>query len=120
NLIQRLEGFDERLVKRQDYDLFVRALLHGYSPVACPAPVFAYRSHDLPGRISRISSKEAFENQLQMFERQVALLTQTAGRKTAMELERGLGATIWITGRNCLRAGYRDIADKLFHLASTL
>lgn len=119
-MLQALGGFDDRLKKRQDYDLFTRALLAGYRPAACKTPIYAYRSHDSGNRISRRSSREIYANQAEMFERQAELLRQVSSCMDGDELRLGLAKTIWVTARNCARAGYEDEARGMFQLAVSL
>lgn len=119
-LLEELSGFDIKLIKRQDYDLFARALLAGYIPVECPEPIYAYRSHEDENRISYRSSREAFANQFEMFQRQCELLKLAGVTRDVQKLRAGLARTIWITARNCLRNGYLEEAKKMFELSNSL
>lgn len=120
HLLEALGGLDIRLVKRQDYDLFARALLAGYAPKACKEPIFAYRSHDNTSRISRQSDQKVFLNQLEMFQRQGELLKLAESERDVYYLRIGISKTVWITARNCLRCGHVNVARKMFDLSDLL
>lgn len=120
NLLNVLGGFDQKLSKREDFDLFARALYLGFSPVACTAPICAYRDHDGSGRISKRSSLSIFNNQLEMFCRHKLLLEKSNTARNLGELRLGLGRTIWITGRNCLRSGFTEKSVEFFALAKEI
>lgn len=119
-LFDAMGGFAEDLLMREDYDLFARILLRGHAAIASPVSVFVYRDHSTPGRVSRRRSVEAFQSQHLMFARQIALLRECPPGATRDDLTRGLAATIWISARTCLRAGYRTEAKALFDLARSL
>lgn len=119
-ILDALSGFDDSLIKRQDYDLFARALIAGFRPVECRVPIFSYRSHDSFSRISLRSSRDAFANQIGMFQRQYKLLKQARVSSGIQELRNGLARTIWVTARNCLRAGYEKEATIMFEMSNSL
>lgn len=119
-LISEVGGFDVRLNKRQDYDLFARSIIAGFKPVACNVPTFCYRSHDNCNRISFINNKTAYSSQAEMFERQVKALLSSAIVSKDSDVRNGLARTIWVTARNSLRAGYKKEARVMFDLSYKL
>lgn len=110
-------GFDEALTIREDFDLFVRVLISGASPVLTPEPIGVYRNHVSPGRVSRNVDRDKALSQFQMYKNLLQLLHASPESSRQQLLADGLAISVWITGRNVLRQGFEDIALGCFELA---
>lgn len=115
--LDNLNGFDENLGYREDYDLFLRALISGFEPVPDNTPVFIYRDHSAPDRISQQPVNVIAPVQLEMFRSLYKLLILNAGNDKAGVIANGLALAIWQSGRNVLRAKLTDMAGEYFSLA---
>ena len=116
--LQTLGGFREGVVLRDDFDLFVRAVLAGFDPVGDPSPVYCYRDHDDTARLSRRASAADYAGLVSMYEHHLSLLAARSASDATQQIAVGLAKSMWITGRNALRLGYRDSAAHLFKMAT--
>lgn len=117
-LIEMINGFDPDIALRDDFDLFVRALIAGYRPQASTAPVYVYRDHASEGRLSKRTSVADQDVLIAMFHRHKALMA--SAQLTLSELSIPLARTIWTAARNALRLGHTAQAYALFDLAKQM
>jgi GT2 family glycosyltransferase len=117
-LLETINGFDPGLALRDDFDLFVRALIAGYRPQPLTAPIYVYRDHASEGRLSRRTSVADQNALIGMFYKHQALLA--SAQIPLPELSTSLARTIWVTARNALRLGHTVQACALFDLAKQM
>jgi glycosyltransferase involved in cell wall biosynthesis len=117
-LVDKIGGFDTRFALRDDFDFFVRALIAGFRPAACPAPIYVYRDHSSHGRLSRRSSMKDYMSLIDMFLGHQNKLSKSLYYD--QKLPKVLARAIWTTGRNCVRNGYTEQAIELFDLAKKI
>jgi len=117
DVLLNVGGFDETLAIREDFDLFVRVLIAGANPVLTSEPVGVYRNHLSQGRVSRNVGEGKALNQLQMYEKLFELLRALTDSPRQHLLAEGLAISAWVTGRNVLRQGFKEIALGCFALA---
>jgi|SRR5690554_2115923 len=117
--LARIGGFDEHLMVRQDFDVYVRVLISGFSPRYINSSSFVYRDHDSGIRISRQSSPLRARNEVYLFEK----LSELVGRaeiSQKVDIAKALAACAWVTARNNLRGGHDNEAEQLFTIAKRL
>ncbi|MDB5540763.1 MAG: glycosyltransferase [Devosia sp.] len=112
-------GFDERLLNRQDIDLFMRVLLRGGTPIYCGAPSLLYRNHPSTDRISRRPRREMVESQAAMLSKLQTLCISTGGERS-VELIDALSERAWKWGRELVRVGLIDDAKRYFSLSAEI
>lgn len=117
DVLLNVGGFDETLAIREDFDLFVRVLVSGASPVLTPESIGVYRNHVSLGRVSRNVDRDKALSQLQMYKNLLQLLHASLDSPRQQLLADGLAISAWITGRNILRQGFEDIALVCFEIA---
>jgi glycosyltransferase involved in cell wall biosynthesis len=117
--LARIGGFDENLMVRQDFDVYVRILISGFSPRYINSSSFVYRDHDSGIRISRQSSPLRARNEVYLFEK----LSELVGRaeiSQKVDIAKALAACAWVTARNNLRDGHDSESEQLFTIAKRL
>lgn len=112
-------GFDEALIVRQDFDLYVRVLLAGNIPRYINSSSFVYRDHDSELRVSRQNSVLRSENEIYLFKK---LLDNVKKSKVAEKriIAEGIAVCAWITARNNLRYGHIEQSKEIFSLAKEI
>jgi len=115
SMVEAVDGFRD-LPMREDFDFFVRLVFAGFIPREDGVPVYVYRNHASPDRLTRRKSAEDYRAMAGMYEFYLQILED---RRDAVDpdLLRGLGKSAWITGRDALRAEYSAEAALLFELA---
>lgn len=121
--LREVGGFDESLRWAEDYDLHLRLQLSGISLKYHPADVVCVRQHDGESRLTNRKTKE-FE------ETPEAPLRRLRDREQKIRAARpeGLPAAVrqrlakaaWGSGRQALKAGHPEIAQKYFDYAREL
>lgn len=113
-------GYDENIRRRQDFDFIVRATLKGWSYQFCPSPVYVWRDHDSQGRLTQTRTRESYTDFANFFERFIVLLRDYPFPSLRDEIAVGLARNAWGTGRDSLRRGFPEEAERLFAVSRTL
>lgn len=101
DFLTRIGGWDESVVRLQDYELGFRAILETRAIVAVPVPHFAYFHHASPNRVSRQTSEASLLSVARLF---VAL--DKRGTDVWQEGDRAMiGDRLYDIGRRLLRSG---------------
>lgn len=113
----RVGGFDPRVRRGQEHDLHVRLAISGVVFHYRPGPVYFYRQHRRPGRISS-SDASAGKSVLAASRRHIAAAHE-AGLMTP-DLAKAFAHRLWRQGRETLQRGSPDIARAFFAEAYAL
>jgi glycosyltransferase involved in cell wall biosynthesis len=115
--LDRISGFDVEVKVRQEVDLFLRYVFDGSDPVSLNYPIYVWRNHSSPGRVSRTPLDLGVKSDLRMYNRAVNTVVFDLGLSKRLELRAALGLGIWNMGRHLLRNGHVCEAKELFSLA---
>jgi hypothetical protein len=113
--LRAIGGFDEKLIIRDDYDLFVRLMLNQHIPVFFDRKVTIYRHLNRENRVSRRRDSQRYDNELYLFQKLYSLIVESP--HTQSEIRNGIAASAWITARDTFRCGYRSHAESLFDIS---
>ena len=114
-------GWDDRVPRGQERDLYLRMHVSGVRFVTRPGVVYEYRRH--PGaRVSgRDGTPEVAAGRLAANRRQLDLLRATYGDPLPAEIAAAAAEHLWRVGRRSLRCGLpADLAAPFFDLAKSL
>jgi glycosyltransferase involved in cell wall biosynthesis len=114
-MVEAIGGFRE-LPMREDFDFFVRMVLAGFVPEEDCVPVYIYRDHPSPDRVSKRLSAEHYRAVAGMYRDYLEMLGGRVGQLDP-GVARGLSKSAWITARDALRAGHAAEAKDIFGLA---
>lgn len=115
-----IRGFDEQVPRLQDFDIFMRAIIAGHRTYSIDLPIYIYRQHHDPNRISRRRSSDDFLSVLAMYERHISALESGTPAYPKEAIRQGLARHVWTNGRYATRHGHDDIARRFFSLARSL
>ncbi|MCB9103910.1 MAG: glycosyltransferase [Anaerolineales bacterium] len=112
-------GFDPSIPKGQEHDLHLRLALAGIEFVYRPGPVYHYREHSDPQRISnhQLSRKNPLVH-FDILQKQRHLIEAKNGDTPTVR--RVLAQRFWAYGRGILREGYVKEAEQYFSGARAL
>lgn len=120
--LQVVGGFDPTILAYgEELDLHLRLILDGVEFVYSPGPVYYYRQHSAPGRITRLKiSKNGPLAQFDVIQRHARLIEKKTGKPLSSEVCRPLARRLWAVGRSILREGFETEANHYFAAARAL
>ena len=114
-------GWDERVPRGQERDLYLRMLLAGVRFVTRPGVVYEYRRHAGERVSGRDGTAKIAAGRLAANRRQLELLYKKYGDPLPADAARAAAAHLWKVGRRSLRCGLpADLAAPFFTLAAEL
>ncbi|MBW7881353.1 MAG: glycosyltransferase [Caldilineaceae bacterium] len=114
-------GFDPAIPKGQEQDLHLRLVLAGAEFVHYPGPVYCYREHQAPGRISnRLLGQNRPLVFYEVLRGQIASIEKQTGQPLSPAVRRVIARRFWAYGRAILREGHVPEADQYFAAAREL
>lgn len=114
-------GFDPRVPRGQERDLYLRMLLNGVRFVTRPGVAYEYRRHPGPRVSGRDGTPAIAAGRLAANRRQLALLRAAYGDPLPAEIAAAAAKHLWKVGRRSLRCGLpADLAAPFFDLAAEL
>lgn len=118
--VRMVGGFDERVLRGQEYDLHLRMWLAGVTFEELPQDVYAYRQHD-DGRISsRDADPAVARGRLESLLRIISLAKDRHGDPLPAEMRRAFARQLWQLGRRSMQQGVSSTAVNCFEEASRL
>lgn len=115
--LSAINNFDIKVLARQEVDLFYRYTLNDNCPVLMESPIYVWRDHDSPWRISSGRSKDIRESDIQLFERAVISLKSKKNNPDYALAYDAMALAIWTMGRGMSRSGHVNEASRCFNLA---
>ncbi len=117
--LEKVQGFDEQLVKGQEFDLHLRLVLAGVRFIYYKEPEKVYLFRQVAqARISSTSLRKHHTKIFQMFIGQQRLIEEKGFLSDDVKLV--LGNRLWAYGRGILREGGKIEAEKYFEEAKHL
>ena len=114
-------GFDDRVPRGQERDLYLRMLLAGVRFVTRPGDVYQYRRHAGPRVSGRDGTPDVAAGRLATARRHLALLQEDYGDPLPTDIAAALAEHLWRVGRRGLRCGLPAAdAAPFFRLARSL
>ncbi|XOV91153.1 MAG: glycosyltransferase family 2 protein [Bacteroidota bacterium] len=118
--LAKVDGFNEDLIKGQEWDLHLRLFLAGFSFKYHQDFVYRFRLTDNPNRYSHTAlTKESPDYFYDVFEEQVKKIQEKISNLSNYERVL-LGKKYWTYGRGVLREGYPNEAKRYFERAKEL
>jgi glycosyltransferase involved in cell wall biosynthesis len=119
--LEAIGGFDPHLTRGQEHDLHLRLVLSGVNFVYSPHPIYQYREHPDPARISNqaYSKKSALVHH-QAIENHIKLIEQSTSKPLTAQVSNILAQRLWRYGRGILREGSTKEAQIYFDSARNL
>ena len=119
--VRDVGGFDERVPRGQERDLYLRMLLAGVRFVTRPGAVYEYRRHAGPRVSGRDGTPAVAAGRLAANRRHLALLNEKYGDPLPAPVAAALAGHLWRVGRRGLRCGLpAGEAAAFFELAKSL
>ena len=119
--VRAVGGFDARVPRGQERDLYLRMLLNGVRFVSRPGVVYEYRRHAGPRVSGRDGTPEVAAGRLAANRRQLGLLRSKLGDPLPADVAAAAARQLWKVGRRGLRCGLpADLAAPFFALAAEL
>lgn len=119
-LLEKVNGFDEELIKGQEFDLHLRMVLNGTSFVYYPSSVYYFRQHDSSGRFSNAGLSQNKTRLYKMLQKQYDLINQYYSYKTPGLINDIMAKRFWLTGRAILQETNLESAMPFFEFAERL
>ena len=120
DLLNTVGGFDPRVKRAQEYDLHFRLALSGVRFFEHPNPVYFYRQHGDPNRISAWSDATTGQSMLQTTQRHLDSVNAAYEGDIPLVLKDALAKKIWHQGREAMQRGAKDTARQFINLSKEL
>ena len=121
NYLQAVGGFDPSISHGDESDLHLRLVLSGVEFVHFPGPVYHYRQHDTPKRLSNLAaSHKGPLAKYEMLQRHATLIRAKTSRQLSPSVRNALAHAYWQHGRAILREGFEIEANQYFASARAL
>jgi glycosyltransferase involved in cell wall biosynthesis len=119
--LEAIGGFDPSLTRGQEHDLHLRLVLSGVEFVYHHDPVYQYREHNDPERISNHAhTKKSAMAHYEAIEKHIKLIEQHTGRSLTPQVSDIFSQRLWRYGRGVLREGATTEANIYFNAARQL
>lgn len=121
HLLEKVDGFDTRLQRGQEWNLHVRLAASGIKFCHDEVPIYTYVNFDDPSRVSRYSSHDRRSKYAYKI-KQVELTAETLDRGQYLlsySASPAFARRLWSAGRDAMRDGDVEIAEECFERALT-
>jgi len=119
--LEEVGGFAPSLPRSQEHDLHLRLALSGVEFVYEQIPVYYFRQHSGPDRISgRSYAQQGLMTHYNLIQRYRRLIEEKRGASLSPKVYTILGRGLWRHGRAILREGHAEVAKKYFEGAREL
>ena len=114
-LLKKVNGFDEELVKGQEFDLHLRLTLDGVLLVYHAEPVYFFRQHHALTRFSNAGLLQKKEALFQMLEKQFELINRYFKNDIPEDINQIIAKRYWNFGRAVYQEGNLQNAQCFFY-----
>jgi len=117
--VEAVGGYNEKLIRAQDYEFHVRVAMAGYRFVYSGKPVYFRRTHDSPHRISNRLADDPSEFVEPVLEL-VANVDEMNNSAYSAAIRKKFAKLFWKIGRRYIREGDTDSAQIMWNAAKRL
>lgn len=120
SVLEKVHGFNEQVTIFQDFDILCRCIISGARVFSSRMPIFTYRLHQTPGRISKQRSAQSAWATYEVYKSLADMLDSSLPYYKKEDIARGLARHGWRRARDMLRDGHEEPASAIFDLMQQL